>query len=143
MPAVKVILVGDESVRVSGCVYYPLWFIRASVSWKRLLMSPRTEHTWICVDAVRGVAHRVDILPPSREIDVAEENVLPLGISKSDALDKAKSLARWWGRSRLFSWWAPAIKLEDEALLHKIYVVGEDSSGLVLRDSVSGESAAL
>jgi len=133
----------DDSIRSAGCVYYPLWFVEASVSWKRLLMSPRTEHTWICVDGVRGVAHRVDLLPPSREIDVAEKTILPLGISESDALDKAKALARWWGRGRLFSWWAPAIKLGDEVLLHKIYVIDQDSSGLVLRDSVSGESAAL
>jgi hypothetical protein len=106
-------------------------------------MSPRTERTWICVDGARGVCHRVDVVPHSRELKVEESEVLPLGVSRSDALDKARSLALWWGRTRLFSWWAPAVELGDTVLLHKIYILDQDANGLTLGDSLSGETITL
>jgi hypothetical protein len=106
-------------------------------------MSPRTERTWICVDGARGVSQRVDMLPHSLELKVEESEVLPLGVSRSDALDKAKSLALWWGRTRLFSWWAPAVEIGETTLLHRIYIMDQDSDGRTLRDSLSGESIRL
>lgn len=106
-------------------------------------MKSRTECTWVCVDAVRGVAHRVDSLPNAVEMDVAEEEILPMEFDEACAQDKAGALARWWARTRLHSWWAPAIKLEDCSLYHKAYAIEEDSSGRLLRDTVSGERASL
>lgn len=101
-------------------------------------MQKRTDWIWVCVDGVRGVAHRVDVLPRASDIDAPEDNVLPLGVERETAIDRARLLAEWWARSRLFSWWAPTIDGKEVHLLHKAYLMEEGSSGTILRDSVSG-----
>ena len=133
----------EETHRASSCIYYPLWFVRFTVSWRRFLLASRREDIWACVDGVRGVAHRVDVLPDISRQRVDDSDILPLGINEEDALGKAQALADWWARTRLFTWWAPALECREVHLLHKVYLIERESAGASLRDSITGEKDLL
>jgi hypothetical protein len=141
MTAVKVIQTGS---RISGEeVYYPLWFLRLSASWRRLFLPRRADSILVCVDAVRGVSHRADVLPSSAEMEVPESAVIPLKVDRGAAEAAARELGSWWARARLFSWWAPEIRVSEFHLLYKVYIIEDGASGGRLRDSVTGEAGPL
>jgi len=139
MVEVKTISIAEEPHRASSCIYYPLWFVRFTVSWRRFLLEDRREDIWACVDGVRGVAHRVDVLPHTSSQRADDSDILPLGIGREDALGKAQALVNWWARTRLFTWWSPALEFREIHLLHKVYMIEHESSGTSLRDSITGE----
>lgn len=139
MVEVRTISEAGEHDPASSCIYYPLWFARFTVSWRRLLLSDRREDIWVCVDGVRGVAQRADVFPHMSRQRVSESDVLPLGISREGALDKARALSNWWARTRFFTWWAPTLEYRELHLLHKVYLIEHESAGISLRDSITGE----
>ena len=139
MVEIQAISVPEENAPRSSCIYYPLWFVQFAVSWRRLLFPKRRESVWVCVDGVRGVAHRVDVFPPTSTLRVADSDILPLVVDRGDALKKARVLVDWWARTRLFTWWSPVSGQREIHLLHKVYLIERESSRKVLRDSVTGE----
>jgi hypothetical protein len=139
MTRIKAIGSFDGAERGAARAYYPLWFIEVSVSWRRLFMARRTELITVCVDGVRGVAARADGTPQTSELEVYGDEVLPFDVGADAALEKAESLAKWWARTRLFSWWGPSVTPGPCRLYHKPYVVDRHESGFVLRDPASGE----
>jgi hypothetical protein len=139
MLEVMVIATGADRRSASSCMYYPLWFACFVVSWRRIMMSRRADEIWVCVDGVRGVPQLVDALPNISRESVEPSEVMPLGISREDALEKAGGLARWWARTKLFTLWSPAVEQKELALLHKVYLVEKGPAGAMLLDSVSGE----
>jgi hypothetical protein len=143
MTAIRVVQTGGETETAGEAVYYPLWFLRVSASWRRLLLPGRTDEILVCVDGVRGVSHRADALPSSLEVEVPESAVIPLKLDEEAAAACARELASWWARARLFSWWAPEIRVSASHLLHKVYIIENGVSGRLLRDSVTGETGAL
>ncbi len=143
MAIIRVIRSGDNDRPNGAGVYYPLWFLRLSASWRRLFLPRKRGEILVCVDGVRGVAHRADVMPDSVEMNVAEGSVVPLEVDDSAAAAGAYKLARWWATARLFSWWEPEMRVLESHLLHKLYLIEEDPSGRVLRDSVTGETGRL
>lgn len=139
MVDVQTISEAEERAPASSRIYYPLWFARFSVSWRRLLLQDRREDIWVCVDGVRGVAHRTDVFPRVTRQRVSESDIMPLGISREGALDKARALSDWWARTRLFTWWKPAVEYRELHLLHKVYLIEQEPAGTSLRDSITGE----
>ena len=133
----------QESGVATSLIYYPLWFVRFSVSWRRLFLPERREEVWVCVDGVRGVAHRADVIPSTTIQAVSDSDILPLGIGEEGASKKARALADWWARTRLFTWWSPVVEQGEARLLHKAYLIERGRSGEVLRDSVTGEEGGL
>jgi hypothetical protein len=143
MVRIRIISVSQESGLATSHIYYPLWFVQFSVSWRRLFLPERRERVWVCVDGVRGVAHRADVIPSTTMRTVSDSDVLPLGIGEEGASKKARALADWWARTRLSTWWPPIIQQGETRLLHKVYLIERGRSGEVLRDSVTGEEGSI
>ena len=140
---IRVISVPQAACRASSFIYYPLWFVQLSISWRRLFLQERREEIWVCVDGVRGIAHRADVIPNTTTQTVSDADILPLNIDEESAFKKARALADWWARTRLFAWWTPVIEQGESHLIHKVYLVERGESGEILRDSVTGEEGSL
>ena len=135
----SVIVVPDVPSICPSCVYYPLWLVRLKVSWRRLVVSTRTEELWVCVDGAKGTAYRVDGLPETMELDLPMEELLPVDVDRDTAVERARELTRSWARSRLFCWWPPVCEVQTLHLIYKPYVIEKDGS-TVVRDTLTGDS---
>lgn len=143
MAKVKAICVANDATDERLLVYYPVWFVKQSVSWKRLFVRRKTVRIYVCVDGVRGIASRADTLPPAVDVEVPQERVLPLALVEGEALKRAESLAHRWATTRMFSWWAPSVDSLECHLYYRPYLVESGPESSALRDLVSGESIPL
>lgn len=120
-------------------VCYPNLVVEFKVELPRLFMTPRTAHSSITVDLVKGQAARSNMFPSWQEIQIHQTAVIPSLVSVEEGIECAKRLLLKWLRHKFHIYQVPEIEVLQQQEVYKAFFQTKDHNGdLLLVDSVRG-----